>query len=128
MSLNTLDHEYFMSQFMHLDGETPATLQAVVAAVLHLRTLSEPQLLELASEGRLDEVFPFGPKPQELAPDFVQEEDLHSASALPRSDQERQEHIESSLPKDAKHPFAERVRLVATRVLHSRKSVKSSEE
>jgi hypothetical protein len=50
-----------MSEFMILDSKAPATMEAVVEAVMRLSTLSEPQILELVSAGKLGEVFPFRP-------------------------------------------------------------------
>ena len=35
-----------MSEFMILDAKAPATMEAVVEAVMRLSTLSEPQILE----------------------------------------------------------------------------------
>lgn len=88
-----------MSEFMYLDANAPATLQAVVEAVARLSTLGEAQILELVSEGRLSDLFPFRPRAgQDVPPDFVSEENLVQASEQPRSRQRQRAHIESSMP------------------------------
>jgi hypothetical protein len=88
-----------MSDFNSLDPTKPATLEAVVEAVLHLSTFDEAELLQLVSQGRLRELFPFRPaRARELPPDFVAEESLVEASALPVSAERRRELIQSSMP------------------------------
>ena len=57
-----------MSEFMLLDAKAPATLGAVVEAVTRLSTLSEAQILELVSAGRVAEWFPFKPARERAAP------------------------------------------------------------
>jgi hypothetical protein len=89
---------------MILDAKTPATMEAVVEAVMRLSTLSEPQILELVSAGKLGEVFPFRPNSggQEIPPDFVSEHDLVEASSLPLNRGQRSSLIQSSMPPNAK--------------------------
>jgi hypothetical protein len=92
-----------MSEFMILDSKAPATMEAVVEAVMRLSTLSEPQILELVSAGKLGEVFPFRPNSgQEIPPDFVSEHDLVEASSLPLNRGQRSSLIQSSMPPNAK--------------------------
>ena len=92
----------FMSEFMRLDAEAPATMEAVVEAVLRLSTYSERQVLELVSDGRVGELFPFHPREQEVPPDFVAEDDLQEASAMPLSRERKGALIQSSMPSKAK--------------------------
>ncbi len=95
-----------MSEFMMLDAKAPATLGAVVEAVTRLSTLSEAQILELVSAGKIAELFPFKPAGDQTMPaDTMAEEELVEASALPLSRKQRDALIESSLPatKRKKH-------------------------
>lgn len=87
-----------MSEFIKLDANSPATLSAVVEAVTRLSTYSEAQILELVSEGKLHELFPFRPRAQDLPADTVAEEDLVEASPLPMSRERRAALIQSSMP------------------------------
>jgi hypothetical protein len=88
-----------MSEFMQLEAQAPATLGRVVEAVAHLSTLSEAQILELVSAGKIRELFPFKPaRGGELPADYVDEDDLVEASASPLSREQRRTLIESSLP------------------------------
>jgi hypothetical protein len=92
-----------MSEFMLLDAKAPATMEAVVEAVLRLSALSEEQLLEIVSAGKLSEMFPFRPNSgQQVPPDFVADEDLVEASALPMSWDQQKALIDSSMPSDTK--------------------------
>jgi hypothetical protein len=91
-----------MSELMQLDAERPATMKAVVEAVARLSTYSERQILELVSDGKLGELFPFHPRQQEIPPDFVAEEDLQEASALPLSRERKGAVIQSSMPTSCK--------------------------
>jgi len=117
-----------MSEFMILDAKAPATMEAVVEAVMRLSTLSEPQILELVSAGKLGEVFPFRPKSdQEIPPDFVSEDDLVEASALPLNRGQRSSLIQSSMPPTAKSGQRRGV-LGAARALTQKKSQRSSED
>jgi len=89
----------FMSEFMLLDAETPATVEAVVEAVVRLSAFSEEQLLEMVSAGKLHEMFPFRPiSGQSVPPDYVSEGELVEASALPLSREQRNALLEASLP------------------------------
>jgi hypothetical protein len=88
-----------MSEFMLLDAKAPATLGAVVEAVARLSTLSEAQILELVSAGKVAEWFPFKPASQHALPaDTLTEEELTEASASPLSRKQRDTLIQSSLP------------------------------
>jgi hypothetical protein len=88
-----------MSEFMLLDAKAPATMQAVVEAVMRLSTFSEAQILELVSAGKLSEMFPFRPQSgQDIPPDFVPEDELNEASALPLSREARAALIQSRMP------------------------------
>src|SRR5580698_11206096 len=102
----------FMSEFMRLDAKAPATLGAVVEAVTHLSTLSEAQILELVSAGKIADLFPFKPAGDQPIPsDTMAEEDLVEASALPLNRQQRDALIQSSLP--APSPKKHRTRAVS---------------
>ena len=91
-----------MSEFMQLEADSPATMAAVVAAVLRLSTLGEAQILELASEGHLRERFPFRlPRSYKLPEDFMALEDLIEASPNPLSREERGALIQSSMTPSA---------------------------
>jgi hypothetical protein len=88
-----------MSEFMLLDAKAPATLGAVVEAVTRLSTLSEAQILELVSAGRVAEWFPFKPAREQAVPaDTVTDEELTEASASPLSRKQREALIQCSLP------------------------------
>jgi hypothetical protein len=118
----------FMSEFMILDAKAPATMEAVVEAVMRLSTFSESQILELVSAGKLGEVFPFRSKSgQEIPPDFVAEDDLVEASALPLNRGQRSSLVQSSMPPAAK-PGQRRGVLGAARALVQKKFQRSSED
>jgi hypothetical protein len=103
MNIGRTESGKFMSEFMLLDEKVPATMKAVVEAVMRLSTLGEAQILELVSAGKLTEVFPFRPNSdQEIPPDFVSDDDLVEASALPLNRGQRQSLIQSSMPPTAK--------------------------
>jgi hypothetical protein len=103
-----------MSEFMRLDAKMPATLGAVVEAVAHLSTLSEAQILELVSAGRIGELFPFMPAAGKRIPsDTEVEENLVVASAEPLTRKQRDALIESSLP--ARSPKRYRTRSASKR-------------
>lgn len=92
-----------MSRFLKLEADTPATLGAVVEAVARLSAYSEAEILELASTGKISEVFPFRPTSAAAAgADFLDEDDLVDASAMPLSAERRAALIQSSLPSAAK--------------------------
>jgi hypothetical protein len=74
-------------------------LGAVVEAVTRLSTLSEAQILELVSAGKVAEWFPFKPARERAVPaDTVTEEELVEASASPLNRKQRDALIHSSLP------------------------------
>jgi hypothetical protein len=100
---------FFMSEFMRLDARAPATLGAVVEAVARLSALSEAQILELVSAGRIGELFPFKPAADEPIPsDTEADEDLVVASATPLTRRQRDALIESSLPASAPRKYRTR--------------------
>jgi hypothetical protein len=81
---------------------------AVLEAIVRLSTLSEERILELVSEGGLEDAFPFEPNPQEVPADSVAEEDLQEASlSLNRAG--RNELIEASLPDEGSRRRIERL-------------------
>ena len=92
----------FMREFMQLDADAPATMEAVVEAGVRLGTYSEREVLELVSGGQLGELFPFHPRQQAIPPDFVAEEDMQEASALPVSRERQGALIQSSMPSTTK--------------------------
>ncbi|HTY50435.1 MAG TPA: hypothetical protein VMB48_12175 [Steroidobacteraceae bacterium] len=83
---------------MELSG--PATLSAVVQAVVRLAALDESEVLQLASSGELRRAFPFRPAPPEQEPaDFVGADELVQASPGPLSAEKRAALIQSSMPE-----------------------------
>lgn len=89
-----------MSESSTLDLNGPATIEAVVEAVIRLSAYDETQLLEIVSEGKLRDVFPFRPSDvEELPPDFVSEDELVEASAAPLDTESRKALIQSSMPR-----------------------------
>jgi len=100
------ERDYFMSEFMRLDAKAPATLGAVVEAVVHLSTLSEAEILELVSAGRIAELFPFKPAAGATIPADTQADgELAVASAAPLSRKERDALIQASLPASPPRRF-----------------------
>lgn len=94
-----------MSKFIKLEANSPATLGAVVEAVTRLSTYSEAQILELVSAGKIKELFPFSPsRPDQLAPDTVDEGDLVEASAMPLGREQRAALVRSSMPTSSTSP------------------------
>jgi FimV-like protein len=94
-----------MSNIMYLEGKRPATMEGVVEAITRLSTLSESQILELVSAGKIKSMFPFrvsGGHP--LPADFVDEEDLIEASVFPLNPHQRRELIRSSVPASQEQP------------------------
>jgi hypothetical protein len=74
-----------MSEFRKLDMNTAATLSEVVEAVTRLSTFSEAHILELASTGEINDLFPFRTHTTgELPADTLDETELKEASAMPR--------------------------------------------
>jgi hypothetical protein len=104
MIMEVRSRDEFMSEFMQLDTEAPATMKAVVETVMRLSTYSERQLLDLVSDGQLGELFPFHPQQQEIPPDFVAEHDLQEASAMPLSRERKGALIQSSMPSTKNKP------------------------
>ena len=101
-----------MSDFSDLDLKGPATIEAVIEAVVHLSAYDEAQVQEFVAAGRLSELFPFSPLSSEpLATDFVAEDELVEASPFPLDDRKRKMLIQSSMEKrDATLFMATRVR------------------
>ncbi len=98
MDYKVLDRDIFMYEFIHLDTEKPALMGDVVEAVLRLSTFSERQILDLVCDGELGERFAFHPSAREMPSDFVAEQDLEEASALPLSRDQRAALIQASMP------------------------------
>jgi hypothetical protein len=91
-----------MSQFSQLKANAPATLGAVVEAVTRLSTLSEAQILELVSAGKVKDLFPFRPTHSDGLPaDTVDERELSEASAMPLSRERRTALIQASMPSSS---------------------------
>jgi len=89
-----------MNEFMTLDLKGPATIEAVLEAVVKLSEYDEAQVLELVSAGKLREIVPFrAATSSEVAPDFVSEEELVQASAFPLATEDRRTLIQSSMPR-----------------------------
>jgi hypothetical protein len=76
----------------------PATLEAVVAAVVKISAYDEAMVQDLVSAGRLREIFPFRPGTMETPPDFVSRDDLVKASPMPLDKTARAALIQSSMP------------------------------
>ena len=93
-----------MSKIMKMDLKAPASLQAVLEAVVRLGTHDESQILELAAAGRLQELFPFKPASVAPAADFVSEAALVEASPLPLDADRRARLMQSSLPSRPPRP------------------------
>ena len=88
-----------MSEFKSLDLGAPATVENVLEGILRLRTLGEADILELAVSGKLAEVFPIETiELSEDVADFVSEDNLNEASALPLSADDRVRLIRDSVP------------------------------
>jgi hypothetical protein len=91
-----------MSKFVELEASAPATLGAVVEAVIRLSTYGEAQILGLVLASRIKEQLPFRQtRHDELPPDTVEEGDLVEASAMPPSCEERGAAIQSSMPTNS---------------------------
>lgn len=98
-----------MPVFSTRDPQGPATLQAVLEAVVQLSALDESEFLALVNSGKLGELFPFRPSAlTESVADFASDSDLIEASPRRLSTQERAALIQSSMPRNANHsPFFE---------------------
>jgi len=77
---------------------SPATLNAVVAAVLAASRYDESELQELATEGTLRKLFSFKPQTVGIPPDTMPREQLRRASALPLDSNARKALIQASMP------------------------------
>src|SRR3974390_2971795 len=89
-----------MMKFKSLDLGAPATVENVLEGILRLRNLGEADILELAVSGKLAEVFPIETiEMSEDVADFVSEDDLNEASALPLSADDRVQLIRDSVPR-----------------------------
>jgi hypothetical protein len=82
--------------------QTPATLDAVVAAVVAASRYDESELQEMASEGTLRKLFPFKPHAVDIPPDTMPRDQLRRASALPLDRNTRKALIQSSMPSRIK--------------------------
>ena len=90
---------------MYLAGKAPATMEGVVEAITRLSTLSESQILELVTAGKIRGMFPFRVSGEHPLPaDFVDEEDLVEASAFPLNPVQRRDLIRSSVPASQEQP------------------------
>jgi hypothetical protein len=88
-----------MSEISRLDLKGPATLKAVVEALVHLGRLDESEILEMTSAGRLEDLFPFQPvHGTEAIADFMPDDALVEASPLPLNEQQRTALVEASMP------------------------------
>jgi hypothetical protein len=115
-----------MGELMLLDAKAPATMEALVEVVMRLSTRSEAQVLELVSAGKLGEVFPFCPKNgHKIPPDFVSEDDLVEASALPLKRVQRSALMPSGISPSAK---SKRPRVQGTARTFTRKKLQGSSE
>jgi hypothetical protein len=111
----------FMSEFLKLEVDAPATLGAVVEAVTRLSTYSEAEILELASTGKLNGVFPFRPASAvAVGADSVAENELVEASAMPLSAKHHAALIQSSLPSVPKAGARPRTRRTTKRAYSDR--------
>ncbi|HKT88445.1 MAG TPA: hypothetical protein VJQ59_08415 [Candidatus Sulfotelmatobacter sp.] len=118
-----------MSEFMQLQADSPATVQAVVEAVARLSTIGEAAILEMVSEGRLSELFPFRAKrTEDVPPDFVSEEELVEASPWALSREEQAAHIQSSMPSSGSTSKEKRTAIAAAKSFIHRKFLRSTEE
>ena len=88
-----------MTKFNELALKGPATLEAVVEAVVCLSARDESEVLALVSRGRLSDAFPFKPRaPIDVVDDYALDEDLVEASAMPLELPARAALIQSSMP------------------------------
>jgi hypothetical protein len=98
-----------MSFFRHIDTKGPAEMGAVLEAIVRLSTLSEERILELVSEGGLEDAFPFEPNAEELPADSVAEEDLQEASVKSLNRVSREDLIQACLPNEGSRRRIERL-------------------
>jgi hypothetical protein len=85
--------------------QTPATLNAVVAAVIAASRYDESELQEIASEGSLRKLFPFMSRAIDIPPDTMAREQLRRASAFPIGTKARKALVLTSMSSTV-HPFA----------------------
>lgn len=71
------------AELVHLDPGQQATIANVTSAVVQLREFDESVLLEMASAGQLQQVFPFRLREGELPRDAMAESDVAEASPEP---------------------------------------------
>ncbi len=91
-----------MSTINDLEPGSPATLEAVLTAVVELSRRDEAELQALVSDGRLSEVFPFRPAaPRAPVADYEDESALVEASAKPLGARARARLIQSSMSRPA---------------------------
>ncbi len=90
-----------MSERESVDAQlqSPATLEAVVAAIVRASAFDEAELQELVSAGKLRDIFPYRPHATAIPSDFVSREDLVKASAIPLDQRGRKAIIQSSMPR-----------------------------
>ena len=86
-----------MSDFIDLDLNGPATVMAVVAALVRLTEVDEHTVQEFASNGRLEELFRIDPRHVDPGPDFLSPDAVIDASPWPLSAPERAEVLEANL-------------------------------
>lgn len=87
-----------MNEFMKLDIDAPATIKAVLKAVIMIGERDETEVQQLATEDRLRELFPFRARESQTPPDFEDRQALKRASAMPLSRHERRDLIQASMP------------------------------
>src|SRR6266404_5098203 len=89
-----------MTQREHVEEKLrgPATLQAVVEAIVRVKDLDEAEMQDAISAGNLRGLFPFKPHKTDVPPDFVPRDQLVRASALPLERKARKTLIQSSMP------------------------------
>jgi len=78
--------------------KTPATLDAVVAALYAASRHNESELEEMVSAGSLRKLFSFKPHAIEVPPDTMPREQLRRASPLPLDARARKALIQASMP------------------------------
>jgi hypothetical protein len=88
-----------MNEFMKLDLDAPATIEDVLKAVVMISERDETEIQQLATEGRLREIFPFRARELQTPPDFESHEALTRASAMPLTRIERRDLIQASMPR-----------------------------
>jgi hypothetical protein len=101
-----------MRELNRLEENAPTTMGAAVKAITRLSTLSEVEILELVSEGKIEDLFPFRPvSVGEIPEDTVDESELVEASPFPLSREQRATLIQSSMPAKSAGSAKLRLRL-----------------